>query len=58
MIGLQSFVTSWKDRLDRMDGDRVPKLLHQYKPTGTQDVGRARKRAWEQNRSEGLTDDG
>jgi hypothetical protein len=48
MYAIQDKITEfrirWSAHLQRMDKSRLPKQALQYKPRGTRDVGRPRKR--------------
>jgi hypothetical protein len=39
-----SYQLNWKQHVDRMGENRFPEKLLNYKPTGTRDIGRPRRR--------------
>jgi hypothetical protein len=40
-VGLQK---NWKEHVDRMSSDRIPKIILKYQPKGKRNVGRPLKR--------------
>ncbi|PSN32209.1 hypothetical protein C0J52_24601 [Blattella germanica] len=41
---VQKSKTNWKTHINRMSGERLPKLTQEYRPSGTRNIGRPRKR--------------
>jgi hypothetical protein len=41
---ISNYKTDWRDHVNRMSRSRLPKLLTQYVPTGTRDLGRLMKK--------------
>jgi hypothetical protein len=44
----QTFQTNWKEQVERMQDERLPKLTSKYKPEGKRNRGRPKKRWKEQ----------
>ena len=41
---IRNYRQQWKDHLQRMSHERIPKIIHRYRPRGYRDVGRPRTR--------------
>ncbi|PSN56251.1 hypothetical protein C0J52_00415 [Blattella germanica] len=40
---VQKYKKQWKTHINRMSGERLPKLTQEYRPSGTRNIGRPRK---------------
>ncbi|PSN48274.1 hypothetical protein C0J52_03046 [Blattella germanica] len=41
---VQKYKIKWKTHINRMSGERLPKLIQEYRPSGIRNIGRSRKR--------------
>ncbi|PSN41103.1 hypothetical protein C0J52_21828 [Blattella germanica] len=41
---VQKYKTNWKTYINRMSGERLLELTQEYRPSGTRNIGRPRKR--------------